>query len=183
MAFSFRLAMFLAACCISGYGMFGAGAAVSAPDYREIRWEELIPKSWHPEKALEGLDLTELSDSDPRAEKAYKEFMAEWVRAPANEKLQGQRVKIPGYIAPLDWEDSTQLKEFLLVPYFGACIHLPPPPANQIIYVKMGKPLKGIRSMDAVWVYGTLSLEKNDSGSMGTSGYSMQVDKVERYSQ
>jgi hypothetical protein len=115
-------------------------------------------------------------------EKAYEDFMAEWVKAPVNESMNGQRIRIPGFIAPLDWENDAELKEFLLVPYFGACIHLPPPPANQIIYVKMGKSLKGIRSMDAIWAYGTVYIEKNDSGSMGASGSRMKMDKVEPYS-
>jgi hypothetical protein len=58
---------------------------------------------------------------------------------------------------------------------------MPPPPANQIIYVKMDKPLKGIHSMDAIWAYGTIFVEKNDSGSMGASRYTMKIDRVEPY--
>jgi hypothetical protein len=120
-------------------------------------------------------------DDDPRVEKAFEAFVVEWANAPVNEAMNGQRIRIPGFIAPLDWGNNAELKEFLLVPYFGACIHLPPPPANQIIYVKMGKALKGMHAMDAIWAYGTISVEKNDSGSMGSSGYSMKIDKVESY--
>ena len=54
------------------------------------------------------------------------------------EELNGQRVRIPGYLLPLE-VSATKVTEFLLVPYIGACIHVPPPPPNQIIYVKIGQ--------------------------------------------
>ena len=87
-----------------------------------------VPESWHPEKLFEGLDLDSVSDSALCVQKIFDAFMEEWKNALANEKMDGQLIKIPGFIAPLDWADETELKEFLLVPYFGACIHLPPPP-------------------------------------------------------
>jgi hypothetical protein len=153
-----------------------------APDsYREIQWENMVPESWHPEKLLEGLDFSELSDDDPRVQKAFKKFTAEWAKAPVNEAMDGQRIRIPGFVAPLEWENEMELKEFLLVPYFGACIHLPPPPANQIIYVKLDEPLGGLRAMEAIWAHGTVFVERHDSGSMGAAGYRMKIDKVEPY--
>jgi hypothetical protein len=161
--------------------LLAAGERPESVVYREAQWQELVPASWHPEKLFEGINPDELTDGDPRAIAAMAEVIREWQNAPVNQELQGQRIKLPGYVAPLDWERDGELKEFLLVPYFGACIHVPPPPANQIIYIKMGKALTGIQSMDAIWVYGTLALERNDSGSMGASGYSMVVDKVELY--
>jgi hypothetical protein len=153
----------------------------AASSYREVEWTELVPASWHPETLFEGLNPDELSDDDPRAIKALEALEAEWKNAPTNPDLQGRRIRIPGYVAPLDWEGADRLKEFLLVPYFGACIHVPPPPANQIIYITMDKELAGIGAMDTVWVYGVLEIEKNDSGAMGAAGYGMRPDKVELY--
>jgi len=49
--------------------------------------------------------------------------------------LDGMNVRIPGYIVPLDFSAEAKHTEFLLVPYFGACLHTPPPPPNQIIFV------------------------------------------------
>jgi hypothetical protein len=149
--------------------------------YSEVEWTELVPSSWRPEKLFEELNLDELADNDPRAIKALQAIEAEWRNAPTNPDLKGRRIKIPGFVAPLDWDAADRLKEFLLVPYFGACIHVPPPPANQIIYIAMNKELAGIRSMDTVWVYGVLDVEKHDSGAMGAAGYSMRPDKVELY--
>jgi hypothetical protein len=155
--------------------------AQAATAYHEVEWTELVPSSWHPEKLFEGLNLDELADNDPRAIQALEALESEWRNAPVNPDLKGRRIKIPGYVAPLDWDADDRLKEFLLVPYFGACIHVPPPPANQIIYIAMDKELAGIRSMDTVWVYGVLDVEKHDSGAMGAAGYSMRPDKVELY--
>ena len=59
-------------------------------------------------------------------------------------ELDGKRVRIGGYVVPLDFE-ATNVKEFLLVPFVGACIHVPPPPPNQIIYVKSAKGLRRAR--------------------------------------
>jgi hypothetical protein len=180
MALRMKWTAFFALYCIFCHSV-PALAETAQISYQETQWEKLVPKSWNPEKAFEGLDIDKLPDGDPRVEKAYEVFMAEWANAPANKEMHGRRIKIPGFIAPLDWENNAALKEFLLVPYFGACIHVPPPPANQIIYVKMEIPLEGIRSMDAIWAYGTIFIEKNDSGSMGASGYSREIDKVEPY--
>jgi len=80
---------------------------------------------------------------------------------------------------PLD-ESGNGIKEFLLVPYFGACIHTPPPPANQIILVQPQKPAKGYHSMDTVWISGTLKTLRSDS-YMGSSGYRMDSAIVEPY--
>lgn len=158
-------------------------ATASKAAYKETQWEELVPKTWRPDLAFDGLDINNLPDDDPRVEKAYEAFMAEWAKAPVNETMNGKRIKIPGFVAPLDWENFGELKEFLLVPYFGACIHLPPPPANQIIYIKLDKPLKGIQIMEPIWAYGIISVEKKESGNMGASGYSMKMDKMEPYTQ
>lgn len=147
--------------------------------YRELSWEQLVPKNWDPMKDLQGLELNGLDDADPRAAALLKKLRSAWDNAPGNPALNGQSVRIPGYVVPLE-EGPAGIREFLLVPYFGACIHSPPPPANQIIHVLPQQPAKGVRSMDAVWISGTLVHEKVDS-YMGTATYRMQAQKVEPY--
>ena len=66
------------------------------------------------------------------------------------------------------------------LPYFGACIHTPPPPANQIVWVVPAKPAAGFHSMDTVWVSGTLRGNRSDS-PMGASGYRLDAVLVEAY--
>jgi hypothetical protein len=98
---------------------------------REIGWEDLIPAGWIPEALLARLNLDALEvvdDSDPRAQEALKRILAEWDRAPVVEEFDGQLVRIPGFVVPLE-SDGKTISEFLLVPYFGACVHVPPPPS------------------------------------------------------
>ena len=164
----------------SGASLLPGYVYAQKSDYRQIEWEELIPSSWNPEKLFEGIDFDTISDDDPRAAEILEKIKAEWKIAPANKDIDNQVITIKGYVAPLDWEKDDQLKEFLLVPFFGACIHTPPPPANQIIYVTPENPVKGIRSMDIIQISGTIRLEANDSGDMGSSGYLMIPDKIKR---
>jgi uncharacterized protein len=92
-------------------------------------------------------------------------------------ELDGQRVRIGGYVVPLDFE-ATNVKEFLLVPFVGACIHVPPPPPNQIIYVKSAKGFDVAGSFDPVYVTGTIKVASQYTG-LAETGYSIDADKVE----
>jgi hypothetical protein len=164
---------------VLGAGKAPAKAPAAKPGaFREIRWDELVPKDWDPMKELKGMEFGNLSDADPRATEMLKKLRQVWDNAPANPALDGQAVRIPGYVVPLE-ETAEGLKEFLLVPYFGACIHSPPPPANQIIHV-LPQTASKVRSMDPVWISGTLVRDKVDS-YMGAAGYRMQAQKVEPY--
>lgn len=147
--------------------------------YREIKWDDLVPADWDPFKEMKDMNFSGLSDADPRAATALKRMREYWDNAPVNPKLEDQAVRIPGYVVPLD-DATSGLKEFLLVPYFGACIHTPPPPANQIVHVVPRTAAKGFRSMDTVWVSGTLKAAKSDT-AMGASGYRLDAVVVEPY--
>ena len=136
---------------------FAAAAPASAPagGYKEIPWDDLVPKDWDPLKQFRGIEHGGDHDGSPRMLELMRQMRTVWNNAPTNAQLDGAAVKLPGYVVPLE-EVQGELKEFLLVPYFGACIHTPPPPANQIVYVRVATPVKGFRMMDAVWVSGTL---------------------------
>jgi hypothetical protein len=158
----------------------GAGTAKSAAGaFRTINWDELVPAGWDPMKDFKGMDFNILSDADPRATALLQKMREAWDNAPTNPSLQGQSVRIPGFVVPLE-EGKDGLTEFLLVPYFGACIHTPPPPANQIIHVLAKSPAAGVRSMDAVWISGTLAAVRTDT-YMGAGGYRIEAVKVEPY--
>ena len=74
-------------------------------------------------------------------------------------KLMGKPIKIPGFVVPLEGDDGFEyVKEFLLVPTFGACIHVPPPPPNQVIHVILDKPVYFEKLMYAVWVSGIVEI-------------------------
>ncbi len=156
-----------------------AAAAVDAGTAKEIKWDDLIPKGWDPYQRFRDRPLGVMDDGDPRVQELMSEMRMVWDDAPTVTELDGAAVKIPGYIVPLE-ENHGTLKEFLLVPYFGACIHTPPPPANQIIHVFAKTPIKGFHAMDTVWIRGALTRGRNES-YMGTSGYEIRADAVDRY--
>ncbi len=111
-----------------------AAASGATATIREIRWNDLVPKDWKPPRIPPMLRM--LSDSSFEAQDALAQMRALWDVAPTVDDMNGVLVKLPGYVVPLE-EVRGGLKEFLLVPYFGACIHTPPPPANQ---ASLGKP-------------------------------------------
>jgi hypothetical protein len=97
-----------------------------------------------------------------------------------NPALNKTSVKIPGFVVPLDILPTGLVREFFLVPYYGACIHVPPPPPNQIVYVKMARPIKVASMYDAVWITGTLRTEKKMS-RFGAAAYTLDGQRMEIY--
>jgi len=151
--------------------------------YREIAWDELVPKGWNPAKRFKEINLSALQDNDPRAMEMLDPMKNVWDNAPIDPSLDGKRIKIAGFIVPVEGNART-ISEFLLVPYFGACIHVPPPPANQIIHVISAKPIKGLHTMDIVWVAGELKTarySKQTDMGIGASGYQINSVAVTAY--
>lgn len=95
-------------------------------------------------------------------------------------RLDGQRVRIPGFVVPLD-DAQEEGAEFLLVPYYGACVHTPPPPPNQMAFVTMqgGRSIK-LALFDAVWMEGTLRIVNYDS-PYGSVGYTIEGMSMRPY--
>ena len=158
-----------------------AAVATPAGAARTITWDALVPAGWDPFKDFKDINFQMLDDGDPRAAQMLKRMREVWDNAPVNTALVGQAVRIPGFIVPL--EDSKDgMKEFLLVPYFGACVHSPPPPSNQIVHVLPRSPAKGLRSMDPVWISGVLATAQTDS-YMGTASYRIEAVSVAPYTE
>jgi len=154
-------------------------APKDAGRYREVKWDELISPSWNPEAIIKSMNLGLMMDGDPRANAALEKLRQEWDNAPGNPALDGAEVRLAGFVVALEREGNA-LREFLLVPYFGACIHVPPPPANQIVHVVSPKPVPNAATMDAVWVSGKLALSATAT-AMGRSSYRMTATTVEAY--
>jgi hypothetical protein len=156
-----------------------ATPASSAP--RAINWDNLVPAGWDPFKEFKAMDLASLNDGDPRANELLARMRKAWDRAPVNPALVGQTVRIPGFVVPLE-EGSTGMTEFLLVPYFGACVHTPPPPSNQIIHVRPRSPAKDLRSMDTVWITGVLTTVQTET-YMGAASWQLDASSVAPYAE
>ena len=170
---------------VVGAGM-SALKALDAP--MELKWAALVPvevQKPKPKGFFAGATVvTPGSGYEPPAPNAESKWMSgggkvtqSAVPTPVVAELNGKRVRIGGYVVPLDF-DATKVTEFLLVPFVGACIHVPPPPANQIIYVKsaQGITLKG--EFDPVYVTGTLTTEGQFTG-LAETGYSIVAEAVE----
>lgn len=104
-----------------------------------------------------------------------------------NGELDGQVVRMPGYLLPLEFSGK-EVTEFLLVPYVGACIHSPPPPPNQIVHVRPDKPVANLQVFAPIWVTGKMSttaakksLSLVDGAADIDVGYAMQASSVEPY--
>jgi hypothetical protein len=97
-----------------------------------------------------------------------------------NEQLSGQEIRIPGFIVPLELDGEGQVIEFFLVPYFGACIHVPPPPPNQMVYVIMDKGISLDSMYAAYWISGTMKVERR-STSLGAAAYTLAGTRAEEY--
>ena len=152
---------------------------VRAAPFQEITWDALVPRDWNPMESFRDLQkLGALPDWDPRVEALYDRMRKVWDEAPTVPALQGRQVRIRGFVVPLE-SGEKGLREFLLVPYFGACIHAPPPPANQIIHVRVDPPVRGFPTMSAVRVSGILDRQRGNT-ELGASGYSLRAALVER---
>ena len=151
--------------------------------------EEII----NPSKAYYDEALAELKaeDVDVDGLLAIRAAITEKRRArgqAANAELNGKVVRIPGYLLPLEFEDK-KVVEFLLVPWVGACIHEPSPPANQIVHVKLNKGFDiGDDMYTPVWVNGVMKTEKNNPELSFVDGkqnidvsYVMHAEEVEIY--
>ncbi|MEY4932458.1 MAG: hypothetical protein RLZZ403_778 [Pseudomonadota bacterium] len=97
-----------------------------------------------------------------------------------NPALDGTLVRLPGFVVPLDLDAKGQVTEFFLVPYYGACIHYPPPPPNQIVYVIPPKPFKLPTLTTPYWVTGRLRTAGKTS-RVGAAAYTVSAQSMEIY--
>ncbi len=157
MKFSFVLLLSL-----SAFSLF----AIQEKDVRTLEWDDLKPKDFvaplpdiaHIGQAMAGPQM---------------------INAPVVDELNGKVVKIPGFVVPLEGDDEV-VTEFLLVPYFGACTHVPPPPSNQIIHVTLKKGAPASAMYDPIWVTGTIRTE-TWKGELAQVGYTMKGISVTPY--
>ncbi len=137
-----------------------------AADPRELSWDELIPPGamvWPEEQDMNNPDA-----------------WASPVPGAVVKELDGQQVRIPGFIVPLESDEGGLLAEFFLVPYFGACIHVPPPPPNQIVYVTVDPPFNLASMWEPFWIEGEMRT-KGHTTVLGATAYSLTASKIEPY--
>ncbi len=147
---------------------------------RTLEWLELMPKS--DQKALAELPpishvaIADIGEDD----QLIFDRPAVLRSTKIVPELDGKKVKIGGYIVPVEFDDDMRITEFFLVPYFGACIHVPPPPPNQIIYIKYPKGFETETIVDPFWITGVLHT-KTTNNNIAQASYSLEASKVSPY--
>ncbi len=167
------LIVVLLAACVAG----PASGADAAP--RELDWTELMPADYQPDMLLADEDVGQLDDADPRAAELLMKLQKLWRDAPVVRALDGAEIRLPGFAIPLDTDTQTA-KSFILVPYYGACIHTPPPPSNQIVLVRAPQGARIEEAFAMVWVTGRLRVEAQQT-DVAHAGYTLDASSVEPY--
>ena len=149
-------------------------------------WDELMPEDYVLTLAdligdfgIDPFTFDMIDDYSPEAEQMMDHMLQVLASAPVREELDGKMISIPGFVVPLEAE-QTRVFRFFLVPYFGACIHVPPPPSNQIIDVHFEPGTEVENLWDAVWVTGRLNTV-DFQHEMGASGYRLEAFQITPY--
>lgn len=144
---------------------------VSAKSAKEITWDDLIPP---------GVPYSEIiaeGEMDERNDIWLPVFDANATKL--NPALDGAFIRMPGFIIPIDLT-AAGVTSFVLVPYVGACLHTPPPPPNQLVFVTTNTPWPSDNLWDAVWVTGRMQHEIQ-TNEVAVTGYALEADFMEVY--
>ena len=159
--------------------LLAIAAPFAAADVRELQWSDLIPADAPPPPPPVAMhDLSQLADA--LAAEAGPAAAQQSPAEPVVKELDGVQVKLPGYIVPLEVGEDGRVTEFLLVPYFGACIHVPPPPSNQIVHATSELGVKVDELYQPFWIEGPLKVE-HASSELADAGYRMEAQKIYLY--
>lgn len=150
-------------------GLMSVEVALGAQP-RLLSWEDMVPEGTKlhvpPVVSHNTVGILAASQINPEA--------------PVVPALEGQRIRLPGYVVPLETNVRGAVTEFLLVPYFGACIHVPPPPSNQIVHVRYPAGVMQETLYQPYWIQGTLAVQSY-STELAQAGYSMTAETVLPY--
>ena len=155
---------------------------------RTVEWTELMPVEQlsilmnPPEQLLaiaEGSaqDSIDALDAQDEAMTVYQQALSS---GETIDEFNNKSIRIPGFVVPLDFNQNEEVTAFFLVPYFGACLHMPPPPPNQIIYVKSDFGISVENLSDPVWTEGTLTIANNEN-ELGASAYELALTNFSMY--
>lgn len=161
-----------------------AGAAMNdamSRGVREIGWEELMPEGEEERLAeLYQQQMAMLYSGGPIAEGSAADQMIQIGTFNTVKELNQTKVRIPGYTVPFEFGAKAEITEFLLVPYYGACLHAPPPPPNQTVFIMADEPIRLRDLAQAVWIEGTIYTQTQES-ELADAAYTIKIDKIETY--
>ena len=184
-----RIFVFALMSCVLLAGCGGAAREtdqVEAPaevisEARLLTWEELVPEGEEERLvALYAEQYARTGTPDEVEEGGASDVAVQIAAFETVDELAGQRVRLPGYTVPFAYGPDAEITEFLLVPYYGACLHLPPPPPNQTVYVSSKTPIKLRDLAQAVWVEGIVRVT-TESTALADAAYTIELESIEAY--
>ena len=177
----------------SGILIVSSAPAVSADaqSYEDIDWTELMPAEDLSALLNRPAFLDDIADGsaqdslDSFQQRQLEDEQAQQYQAALSstrviQGFDGKAIRIPGFIVPLAQNEDKEVTRFFIVPYFGACLHMPPPPPNQILYVESEQGITLENLYDPYWFEGIVSIEQKVD-AMGTSAYSLSLDNYALY--
>jgi len=151
-----------------------ATACLARPAFAEtivdLKWRDLLPED---DRSLPG-DLAGILPHD-ESQMAARQPMSTGIRTDWN----GQIVRLSGFIVPID-QQGTGVTAFILVPFVGACVHVPPPPANQLVFVTTETPYESSGLFEPVTVTGMFGTAST-STQLAEIGYALSADEIRAY--
>ncbi|WP_258872195.1 DUF3299 domain-containing protein [Thalassotalea euphylliae] len=181
---------------------FSDGSHLKSGVFRSIEWGDLIPEDdlqalLNPPDFLiqiedgsaedqitstiqNAMAANKAANNAANGEKQIEPYEQALVSTNIIEAMNGQKVRIPGFVVPLEFNDNQVVTSFFLVPFFGACIHAPPPPPNQIIFVESERGFALENLYEPIWVSGKLATELFED-QLATAAYTMRLTHIEKY--
>ncbi|THK42114.1 DUF3299 domain-containing protein [Methylophaga sp. SB9B] len=161
--------------------------------YQSIDWVDLMPEDdlealMNPPEYLSEIEDGSFEDEissqllgalENSADDRYQQALTS---AKVKPEYDQRQIRLPGFMVPVEMNEQQLVTEFFLVPFFGACIHYPPPPPNQIIYVTSKEGVAQQNLYDPYWVEGTLTTTITEN-EVAVSAYSMKADNIELYTE
>lgn len=164
----------------------------TSDSFETIEWEALIPKDvlevllTPPDYINNIVDGSAEDNFEQQIEDAFNQPDDPYQQALTSTKviseMDGKRVRIPGFVVPIETNEDQLVTEFFIVPYFGACLHMPPPPPNQIIYATYPQGVEQPTLYEPFWLSGELKTEIT-TNDIAQAAYEMRVVSYELYTE
>ena len=162
-----------------------APASDTVSGVRTLSWNDLVAEGYDAQSIMAKYQskIMVIAEGSAEERELYMKMDEEFKKAPPNLELAGKTVKIPGFVSPLD-QNGEMVGDFLLVPYFGSCIHSPPPPVNQTVLVnpQEGGSISMSKIRRPVWVVGELKVERSTT-DLAEAAYRIENARLEEYSE
>lgn len=189
--YSFKMATHVFIACGIMIATSAPAFSGDAQSYEEIDWTELMPAEDLSALLNRPAFLDDIADGsaqdslDSFQQRQLEDEQAQQYQAALSstrviQGFDGKAIRIPGFIVPLAQNEDKEVTRFFIVPYFGACLHMPPPPPNQILYVESEQGIALENLYDPYWFEGVVSIEQKVD-AIGTSAYSLALDNYALY--